>query len=167
MEEIIQIEYSSLASILKLGRRHEIVNYEDQNFVVVKLETPLSSNILASVRLKLPYLPRYFYWHLRDKQVCLLRRYEANKFKAALEKEKDRPSEQAFLVNSLINIVKELHKREIFVGRKFAECIFTDKKRLMVEPGEVGSIVEDDSKLTLTVREWVKSLKECRLKEEL
>lgn len=47
------------------------------------------------------------------------------------------------------------------------DLIFIDQNRIIIEPGENGSNVEDNSKLTLMLREWVKEMKCCEIKQEL
>jgi len=44
-----------------LGNRHDLANYKGMNYVMVKYELPLQSNIENMLKLRLPSLPRYFY----------------------------------------------------------------------------------------------------------
>lgn len=88
--------------------------------------------------------------------ILMLRKYESNKLKSTLEK---LPLfEQVFLMNSLILIVQHLHLRKIYIGKKFSESIFVDGRKVVIEPAENGTLDEDICKLTLVVREWVKSM---------
>ena len=61
-------------------------------------------------------------------------------------------------MNSLILIVGELHRRGIVVGKNLSDNIFVDNLRVIVEPAEAGSSIEDKSKLLLFVREWIKGM---------
>lgn len=48
-------------------------------------------------------------------------------------------SNQIFMINSLVLIVQELHKRDIYVGSNFIDNIFVDGLRIIIEPSELGS----------------------------
>lgn len=49
-----------------------------------------------------------------------------------------------------------MHMKSINVGPKFIDNIFVDQNKIIIEPSENGSNVEDISKLILMLREWVK-----------
>lgn len=53
------------------------------------------------------------------------------------------------------------------VGNNFSDNVFVEDLRIMLEPTETGSVEEDQSKLVLLVREWVKGLRGCEFKNEL
>ena len=59
---------------------------------------------------------------------------------------------QVFLINSLIQIIQELHKRGIFIGNNMSDNVFVEGLRVIIEPSECGSKEEDNSKLVLLVR---------------
>ena len=76
---------------------------------MVRYELPLKNNIENMLKNRLPSLPRYFYCFEKNREIFLLRKYETNKIKAALEL--NNLNNQIFLINSVIIVIKELHKR--------------------------------------------------------
>lgn len=104
-EDIICLNGKKMTCVLnKLGRRHSIVNYEGCNFVQIKIEKPVKENYEKILRLRLPCLPRYYFWHETEKNYFLLRSYISQKFSMAFEK--SRTFEQLSLIYSLICVVE-------------------------------------------------------------
>lgn len=63
-QDIICLNNKKVASVFnKLGRRHSIVSYEGCNFVQLKIEKPLKQNYEKILKLRLPCLPRYYFWY--------------------------------------------------------------------------------------------------------
>ncbi len=65
-------------------------------------------------------------------------------------------------LSSLIEITKNFHSHKINIGSNFSDSIFVTDERIIIEPSENGSNVEDISKLTLMLREWVKEMKSIK-----
>ena len=66
----------SVAILLKLGKRHDLVSYNGLNFVMVKFDLPFKHNVETFLKHRLPSLPRYFYYIERNKELFLLRKFE-------------------------------------------------------------------------------------------
>lgn len=154
-----------IAILFRLGRAHDIISYNGINYVMTKFSLPLCRNIENMLKHRLPSLPRYFSSIQKAQELYLIRKYETTKLKTALEAQP--LIGQIFLVNSLVLIMQELHRRDIFLGDNFVERTFVDGLRIIVEPGESGSKGEDSCKLVLLVREWVKNMREGEIKDEL
>lgn len=113
-----------------MGRAHDIISYNGINYVMTKFSLPLCKNIENMLKHRLPSLPRYFSSIQKTQELYLIRKYETTKLKSALEAQT--LINQIFLINSLVLIMQELHKRDIFLGDNFVDRTFVDGLRIIV-----------------------------------
>ena len=78
------------------------------------------------LKIRMPYLPKYYAYYYKDNYVYLLRKYYPTKFKPFLEQNKSSIIKQIEYISSLIEIIKNLHSNpnKINVGSKFSDLIF-------------------------------------------
>jgi len=73
-----------MAQLFKLGRNHDLVNYNGIKFVMTRYQLPPNKNIETMLKHRIPSLPRYIYCLEKQEALYLLRRYEPVKLKSAL-----------------------------------------------------------------------------------
>ena len=149
---------------MKMGRRHNLVSYDKNNYVELKVDKPMRENYERILKVRLPCLPRYFYGHENEYNYFLLRLYYPVRFNQAFAQAKI--FDQMLLLYSIIGIVEELHQRGILIGRALTEACFVDEKRVLLEPEQTSSKEEDIHRLKQLVAECGKVLKSHETKLE-
>lgn len=84
-EDLIKISWKDIDHVFSLGKKYAIVNWEGSNCVSVRFDLPLKENVEKALRLRKPYLPKYYAYYLKDNYVYLLRKYYCTKFKPFIE----------------------------------------------------------------------------------
>lgn len=115
-----------------MGKRHSIVSFEGSNYIQVRIEKPLRENYEKILNIRLPCLPKYYYWYETDKNYNLLRPYISHTFRQNFAQSKI--FDQMYLLYSLISVIDELHQKNIVVGSAITESLFVDENRLIIEP---------------------------------
>ena len=56
-----------IAILFKLGKTHDIVNYNGINYVITRYSLPMKTNIQNMLKHRIPSLTRYYYYYEKNK----------------------------------------------------------------------------------------------------
>jgi hypothetical protein len=84
-EDLLKISWKDVEHVFSLGKKYAIVSWEGANCVTVRFDLPLKENVEKALKLRKPYLPKYYAYYYKDNYVYLLRKYYATKFKPFIE----------------------------------------------------------------------------------
>ena len=62
-EDIYKIQPRKVSSVLQLNHRYSLVNYQGTNYLQLRLDKPIKENIERMLKVRLPCLPKYYYWY--------------------------------------------------------------------------------------------------------
>lgn len=79
-EDISKISQSKINTVIKLDNRYSIISYEGINYVQFRLDKPIKENMEKILKIRLPSLPKYYYWYEKEDGYYIIRSYFTSTF---------------------------------------------------------------------------------------